>query len=124
MELTLFAMMIIASVKLAMDLFAVELNGVASLEGLYALVDALLTFTLMFGYCFGSECVTSDLMEVGDIFYNSSWYRLPVKQQKLLALPIQRAQREFRLSGLGLIDCSLAVFLSVICVSSFIWRKI
>lgn len=56
---------------------------------------------------------TTDLLEIGDIFYNSAWYRLPIKEQRLLALPIQRSQREFRLSGLGFLDCSLAVYSSV-----------
>lgn len=34
-------------------------------------------------------------------------------EQRLLALPIGRGQCKFRLSGLGLFDCSLIVFSSV-----------
>lgn len=112
-ESVLFTMMLMVTTGIAMNLFAIELNGVFSLQGLNAILASLFILMLMFGYCFASECVTSDLMEIGDIFYNSPWYRLPLKQQKLLTLPIQQAQREFRLSGLGLVDCSLEVFSSV-----------
>lgn len=54
-----------------------------------------------------------NLFEVGDIFYNSLWYKLPSQEQKLLILPIQRSQKLFRLNGFGIVDCSLEVFSSV-----------
>lgn len=68
---------------------------------------------LTFAHYYLSERVTFDLLEIGAIFYNLTWYQLPVKQQRLITLPIARAQREFRLRNLNLSDCSLAVFLSV-----------
>lgn len=113
MQLTLFATTLMVTTGIALNLLAVELNGVMSLEGLMAIIDAVIILTLMFVYCFTSECVTSDLLGIDESFYNSPWYCLPVKRQKLLKLPIQRAQRAFRLSGLGLFDCSLVVFSSV-----------
>lgn len=74
--------------------------------------------------CFLSENVTNTLEAIGDIFYNSAWYRLPPKQQELFIVPIQRAQINFRLSGIGIVECSLKVFLSVrrfrFCSSCFV----
>lgn len=63
--------------------------------------------------CVFSEVITHDLCTIADIFYGYAWYRLPVKQQKLFILPIQRANKALRLTGLGLVDCSLRVFASV-----------
>lgn len=60
-----------------------------------------------------SENVTRDLFASGDLFYDSPWYQLAPNLQKLYALPILRSQREFRLTGLGIIECSLRVFASV-----------
>lgn len=74
--------------------------------------------------CFLSENVTNTLEAIGDIFYNSAWYRLPPKQQELFIVPIQRAQINFRLSGIGIVECSLKVFLLVrrfrFCSSCFV----
>lgn len=113
MDPILFAMILTCSVALALDLFAIELAGVISVETTNAVLNINLLLILIFTYCYRSECVTTDLLEIGDNFYNSEWYRLPVKQQQLLALPIERAHSEFRFKGLGLLNCSLAVFSSV-----------
>lgn len=66
-----------------------------------------------FVYCYLSENITSGLFTVGQSFYGCEWYRLPIDQQKLFNLPLARAQVEFRLKGLDIVDCSLGVFLSV-----------
>lgn len=112
MDVILFAMILTCSVALALDLFAIELAGAVSIETTNAVLNINLLLILIFTYCYRSECVTTDLLEIGDHFYNSEWYRLPVKQQRLLALPIDRAHSEFRFKGLGLFNCSLAVFSS------------
>lgn len=64
-------------------------------------------------YCYLSEFFTHELCMIGDHFYNCDWYRLPIKQQQMFIMPIQRAQVEFRMTGLGIIECSLRVFSSV-----------
>lgn len=92
------------------NLFVIELSSTITLEIYCALGDLFTGLALTFVYFYLSEWITSDLLEIGDYFYNSAWYRLPAKQQKLLVLPIRRAQREFRLKGFGLFDCSLEVF--------------
>lgn len=70
----------------------------------------MLTFYL---FSLLSENVTLDLGAAGTSFYNCAWYLLPVKHQQLLVVTIQRGQIEFRMSGLGLVECSLRVFTAV-----------
>lgn len=57
-----------------------------------------------------SEMVTGALEDIGDLFYDVAWYRLPPKQQIRVGLSIQRAQKNFRMTGLGLVECSLRVY--------------
>lgn len=101
------------TIIIALDLFAMELTDPVSVEKLNAFLDLFVELLLLFMYCYFSEYLTSDLLEVGDNFYNSDWYQLPAKEQQLLTLPIRRAQRVFRLKGCGLFDCSLPVLSSV-----------
>lgn len=111
-ELILFTMAFICIIVIAMSLFVVEIYGV-SVEAIFASNAISFVLLVMFKYCHLSEGLTTDMLEIADIFYESEWYRLPVKQQRLMTLPIGRAQREFRLSAMGLFDCSLAVYSSV-----------
>lgn len=64
-------------------------------------------------FCKLSENITTDLEEIGDAFYNCPWYFLAVSQQKTFVLPIHRSQKTYRLTGLGIVSCSLDIFLSV-----------
>lgn len=113
MEMILFQITLTCTIAIALNLFVIELNDLFSIETTIAMVNIVVVTLPMAIYCYLSEWITSDLLEVGDIFYNSKWYRLPFEEQRLVALPIERAQRVFRLRGLGLFDCSLAVFYSV-----------
>lgn len=67
-----------------------------------------------FIYCYFSEKITNISFGIGEIVYISSWYAMPFKQQKTIVMMIRDAQVEFRLNGLGIIDCSLSTFLAVI----------
>lgn len=64
-------------------------------------------------YCYYSERVTERSFGIADIAYDTLWYKLPPKEQQLFVLIIVRAHKEFRMSGFGLIDCSLAQFIAV-----------
>lgn len=65
--------------------------------------------------CHHSENLTTKSYEIGNItFLDLQWYNLSVSQQKLLVLPIARAQKTYRLEGFGIFDCSLEMFLKVI----------
>lgn len=113
MGVIVFTMTIICTLVVAMNLFAIELIDAVTTETMNAVLNTFFVLLLVFMYCSLSEYMTSDLSEIGDIFYNSVWYRLPVKEQCLMLQPIERAQRVFRLKGLGLFDCSLDVFTTV-----------
>lgn len=113
MDFTLFTLTLMCTIVIALSLFVVELNGLFSMEAMIALLNLLLVLVLTFTHCYLSEWVTSDLLEMGDVFYNLAWYRLLVKHQRLTILPIQQANDEFRLRGMGIFDCSLAAYTSV-----------
>lgn len=98
-------------IVIACNLLVIELNNQLNMEIIVAMVDLCVMLGITFAYFYLSEWITSDLFEIGDIFYNAPWSRLPIKQQKLFVLlPIQRAERGLRLKCLGLFECSLAVF--------------
>lgn len=113
MELILFYITLTCTIAIAFNLFVVELSDALSFETIIAIVDLYLILGLTFAYYFLAEWITSDLLDIGDIFYNSQWYRLAPRQTKLLAFPIRRAQRVLRFKSLGFLDCSLPVFASV-----------
>lgn len=94
----------------------VDYNSFVSLS---ALVSA---FIPTFVYCYFAEGLTADLLKVGDIFYESKWYKLSNLEQRILILPIQRAQRVFQLNGYAFVACSLNVFLKVNFQSNFYLR--
>lgn len=113
MELILFHMSLMCTIVIALNLFAFELNDPLSLKAMNVLINLMVIVLLTFAHYYLSERLTSNLLEIGDIFYNSAWYRLPVKRQRLLMLPIERGHSVFRLRALALFDCSLDNFASV-----------
>lgn len=113
MEVILFTMTLMSSIVIAFNLFTMESIGL-SLEAVVAFWNLSLSIILLFVYCYLSDWITFDLVEVGDIFYNSPWYQLGSREQCLIILPIQRANRLVSLKGLGLFNCSVEVFVSVI----------
>lgn len=113
MEIILFNKAVMCIIAIALNLYAVELNDTLSLEAIIAIFDLYLILSLALVYFYFAEQITSDLLDIGDMFYNSPWYHLPIRQQKLLTLPIQRAARELRFKCLNIFDCSLAVFAAV-----------
>lgn len=109
----LFVILLSYAVTIAVCLVGLEIVepfGVAFF-GLIASISSLLTQMVI--YCAFSENMTNDLYSTGDLFYESPWYRLSPTLQKLYILPIARLHREFRLTGLGIIECSLRIFASV-----------
>lgn len=121
MTVILFGMTLLCTAAIALDLLAIELNDVVSLDRMNAIIDAFAMMSNMFAYSYLSEFISSDLIEIGDFFYNLAWYNLSVDKQKLLVLPIQRAQRVFRLNGMGLCDCSLEFLSTVLLLCSSRW---
>lgn len=113
MDLIIFNITFTCTAVIAFNLLVVELNESINFEMLVAFADLVVVLLITALYFFHSEWITSDLYEIGDNFYNSPWYILPIRHQRLLVLPIQRAGREFRLKGLGIFECSLVLFLAV-----------
>lgn len=114
METTiLFVQLVLCAVTIAMCLFSIDANGMFSIAFISSLAALNSVLTPTFAYCLLSENVTWNLHLVANYFYDFDWYLLPAKQQKLFVLPIRRAQREFRMTGHGIIPCSLRVFSSV-----------
>lgn len=83
-------------------------------SNLIVILDCLLLYSILcYIYCYFSENMTATSFEIGDVVYNSLWYEMLMKQQKAMILMIERSQKEFRLTGLELVECSLPTFLSV-----------
>lgn len=115
MSPAIFYQLLLCAVILAVYLFIIQMNALFSLATFVSIQGILSVLGPTYIYCMLSENVTIKLYDIGDCFYEFGWYRLPIKQQKLFLLPIQRSQSEFRMMGLGLVDCSLGVF-SAVCV--------
>lgn len=115
MNMILFNITLACSTNIACNLYVLELNAAINVEAIAAFLNMFVILGLTFGYYYFAERITQDLLSIGDAFYGSAWYRLEGKNQKLLMLPIMRAQRVFRLSGLGIFYCSLSVFSKVRC---------
>lgn len=109
----MFNITLTCTVAIAFNLYVIELCDGLEFDLLIACVDLCVMIGLTFAYFYLAERITTELLAIGDIFYDSAWYRLPTKYQIHLVLPIQRAGRELRFTGLGLFDCTLAVFSAV-----------
>lgn len=113
MSPTLFYNLLFCSINTATVFVSINMNNLFSMATFISLEGIIIITSPTFFYCSLSEVVTSELFSIGDYFYGIAWYRLPVKQQQFLRLPIQRSQKEFRLKGFGLMSCSLMAFIGV-----------
>lgn len=98
---------------MAIYMFGLESLTVGSAIFITTVAAAVCITSSTYLYCLLSESVTSELASAADAFYLSNWYKLPLHQEKLFVIPIRRAQKDYRMSGLGLVECSLGVFSSV-----------
>lgn len=125
LSVALFFQLLVCAVSLAIFMVGLETSSIFSMNFILALSGLAAIIASTYICCYLSDRMTRALSEIGDIFYAVTWYELPVKQQKPLILSIQRAQKEFRMSGLGFVECSLRVFstvnefLLVFCVASW-----
>lgn len=115
----LFYQLLICAVIIAFNLFGLE-TAKLDMYTILATTELLCTVVPTYIYCYLSEQLTFDLLDIGVTFFGSIWYELPVKCQQLVTLPIIRSQRPIYLSGLGIIDCSLSVYLSVSVINEFL----
>lgn len=67
----------------------------------------------IFVFCFIADRTTSSLATVGDMAYQSMWYKYRVRQQKYIILIIRRAEKPVNFYGLKMVDCNLKRFSTV-----------
>lgn len=113
MSSSLFFQLLFCAISLAVYMVAFASNLSPSMNLLMMVLGVSVTTAATSVYCYLSENITNSLEDAGDIFYGFPWYRLPAKQHILFQLPIRRAQKNFRLTGLGIVECSLSVLLQV-----------
>lgn len=78
------------------------------------MVFVMMTFVSgILPYCYISSRITKILESIGTQIYTTSWYSLPVIQQKSIRMIIRCGQMERRYSGYHLIGCSMISFLMV-----------
>lgn len=109
----LFVNLLTCATVIAFNLLLLEVSDHVDLSIVTSVYNMGAVVTMTINFCLLSELITSALLKIGDVFYDSMWYRLPPRQQKLLGLAIQRGQQVFYLKGLGLIYCSLYTFFQV-----------
>lgn len=113
MSAGLFFQLLASATTLAVFMVGIETSPVKSLLFCISVQGMTYNMLITYAYCLCSEMISADLAAIGDIFYGCAWYRMPVKQQNRLMLPIKRAQLKFRLYGLGFVECSLKTYTSV-----------
>lgn len=114
MQSVLFYQLVICVLFIAFSLFSLDQSmHEINFNTFLSTIAVLVALTPTFIYCYYADGVTADLHRVGDIFYQLLWYKLTNQEQKLLILPMQRAQQIFRMKGYGIVDCSLQIFLTV-----------
>lgn len=110
----LFSALLSFVLFLTLNFFAFDQSSVINMTTIVNLAGFLTYLTLGYTYCYFSENITANSFKIGYDAYNSKWTEMTTREQKAIMLAIGRSQKEFRLSGLGLIDCSMMTFLSVI----------
>lgn len=116
MKSVLSFQLLVCVINIAFGLFSLdqtldEFNSTAE----HSIVSIFCMLSLALIYFYYADRLTVDLLEIGDVFYNLLWYKLPAQEQKLLIFPIRRAQQEFRLKGIEIFICSLQYF-GTVCV--------
>ena len=74
---------------------------------------AIVSLTWPFFFCYYATFTTNRVAALAQTAYNSNWFDWPPELQKYVILIIARSQEPVRLTGLGLIYCSLEVFAKV-----------
>lgn len=114
MSFSLFSDLLTCALVIAFNLLLLDSIDHIDLRIATSLYNMSTITSLTFIFCLVSENITETLFDIGDGFYESLWYYLPIHHQKQLILIIARSQRELRLEGLGIIFCSLDTFARVI----------
>lgn len=98
---------------LTLGFCSVDQSTVMNLALLVTFIGLLTLLILGYTYCYFSETITENSFKIGYDAYNSMWSEMTVAEQKAIMLVIGRSQQEFRLTGLGLVDCCMMTYLAV-----------
>lgn len=109
----LFSLLVSCILYLALILFSFDQSTVIDMKQFGNFFCFFTYLIIGYLYCHFSEKITINSFRIHEYAYRSSWNKMTMQQQKAIMLIIGQSQREFRLTGLGLIDCSLATFLEV-----------
>lgn len=112
--MVIFLHLVCCASFIGFNFLLLEVSDKIDLQVLSSLYVMLSDIAMNFVFCLLSENITSDLLKIGDIVYESRWYRLRTRQQALITLILARSQELFRLRALGIIPCSLDTFSRVI----------
>lgn len=113
MSVSLFFQLLICAASLAVYLVGLEASSFLELSFYVTLSGITVALVPTYLFCLLSENVSLDLGAIGASFYDCAWYQLPVRQQLMFVMPIQRGQQTYHMSGLDLVDCSLRAFTMV-----------
>lgn len=114
MSVVIFGVLLNCLLSLALILFSVDQSDAIDFTIIFNLECLLTIIIICYIYSYFSETITINSFKIGEDVYDSLWYVMPMKQQKAMILIIAQSQKEFRLSALGMVDCSLEIFLAVI----------
>lgn len=113
MSPTIFSQLLLCAVNTAFYSAAIDTSHFFNISTIFAMDGLICILVQTLFYCYLSDLMTAKLFSIGDIFYNSGWYYLPVKQQQIILLPTQKSQEIFRIKAFGLVECSLWTFANV-----------
>lgn len=77
-------------------------------------VEFAITTTGTLSFCYLSTRVSYKLLDLGDISYNSMWYKYPANYQKYVLNLVMFAQKPQYFTGFGVVNCTLELF-AVVC---------
>lgn len=113
MNVVIFYQMLFSANELALFLFQIDAANAMSAYNFIPISGASTVLLPTFLFCKLSENMSAQLQTIGEAFYECSWYCLSARQQRGFLLPIQRAQKEVRMNGLDIVECSLENFSAV-----------
>lgn len=101
----LYVVLSIRSVEKSLDNFGVEF---------VVCIDCILA-QLVFLYveCHFATKISTKSAELAGIIYNTRWYDLPLKQQKMIPPIVRQGQIPFTLDGYKFFSCSMETFAHV-----------
>lgn len=69
--------------------------------------------SMLFAFSYVGQKIHSDAMDLGNVVYQTKWYRYPLKIQQYLRLMLLRSQQPVHLSGYGTMQLNLRNYVGV-----------